>query len=151
MVVGFVLWLYVLYYGCMFCIMVVLWLYVLCNGCIMFIRFVLWLYVLYYGCIMTIMVVRFVLLYYGCMFYIMVLSWLYVLYYGCMFCGLLFNLINSVFLLLSVYVLIVTNVPFCFIVSFCVLFVCKCVLYYCHRVSTQLQLTNMSYKPFCKQ
>ena len=26
----------------------------------------------------------------------------------------------------------------CF-VSFCVLFVCKCVLYYCYRVSTQLQ------------
>jgi hypothetical protein len=23
---------------------------------------------------------------------------------------------------------------------FCVLFVCKCVLYYCHQVSTQLQL-----------
>jgi hypothetical protein len=27
----------------------------------------------------------------------------------------------------------------CF-VSFCVLFVCKCVLYYCYRVATQLQL-----------
>jgi len=27
---------------------------------------------------------------------------------------------------------------FCFIVLFCVLSVCKCVLYYCHRVSTQL-------------
>ena len=25
------------------------------------------------------------------------------------------------------------------------LFVCKCVLYYCHRVFTQLQLTNISY------
>jgi len=30
-------------------------------------------------------------------------------------------------------------------VSFCVLSVCKCVLYYCHRVATQLQLTNISY------
>jgi hypothetical protein len=32
----------------------------------------------------------------------------------------------------------------CF-VSFCVLFMCKCVLYYCHRVATQMQLTNISY------
>ena len=33
---------------------------------------------------------------------------------------------------------------FCFIVLFCVLFVCNCVLYNCHRVSTQLQLVNIS-------
>ena len=32
----------------------------------------------------------------------------------------------------------------CF-VSFCVLFVCKYVLYYCHQVATQLQLTNILY------
>jgi hypothetical protein len=30
-------------------------------------------------------------------------------------------------------------------VSLCVLFVCKCVLYNCHRVATQLQLTNIPY------
>ena len=34
---------------------------------------------------------------------------------------------------------------FCFIVLFCVLCVCKYVLHYCHRVPTQLQLTNISY------
>jgi len=36
-------------------------------------------------------------------------------------------------------------VLFVSIVLFCVLFVCKCVLYYCQRVSTQLQLTDISY------
>ena len=68
--------------------------------------------------------------------------------YGCMFCMLLFNFVNYVFLLLCLCILIVMYVPFwvfCFIVLFCVLFVCKCVLYYCHRVSTQVQLMNISY------
>jgi hypothetical protein len=58
---------------------------------------------------------------------------------------LLSNFVNYVFLLLCLCILIVMYVPFwvfCFIVLFYVLFVCKCVLYYCHRVSTQLQLNK---------
>ena len=61
-------------------------------------------------------------------------SILYHCIYGCVFCMLLFNCVNYVFLLLCM---------------FCVLFVCKCVLYCCHRVSKQLQLTNISYHQMC--
>jgi len=35
---------------------------------------------------------------------------------------------------------------YCWFGSFSVLFVCICVLNYCHRVATQLQLTNISYQ-----
>jgi len=61
---------------------------------------------------------------------------------------LLFNCVNCVFLLLCLYILTVMYVPFCVFCSsvlLCVLFVCKCVLYCCHRVATQLQLKNISY------
>ena len=78
-----------------------------------------------------------------CILYI----WLYHCIYGSKFSMLMFKFVNYIFLWLCLCILIVMYVLFCifcFIVLFCVLFVCKCVLYYCHRVSTQLQLTNIS-------
>ena len=41
--------------------------------------------------------------------------------------------------------LVVICVVLLLFVLFYVLFVCKCVLYYCHRVLTQLQLRNISH------
>ena len=68
-----------------------------------------------------------------------------------MFCMLLFNFVNCVFLLLFLCTLIAMFMySYCyvcsvFVVLFCVLFVCNYVQNYCHRVSTQSQLTNISY------
>ena len=45
----------------------------------------------------------------------------------------------------SLRVIIDVYIPFwlfCFVVLFCVLFMCKCLLYCCHWESAQLQLTN---------
>jgi hypothetical protein len=76
----------------------------------------------------------------------------YILY----FCMMLFNFLNYIFLssclcifivmfIYTYYVCMFCSLYFVFIVLFYVLFVCKCVLYYCHRVATQLQLTNISH------
>ena len=80
-------------------------------------------------------------------FHVLLVPFLSLYIYDFMFCMLLFNFVNYVFycyvfvfLLLCMFY----SVYSVFIVLFYVLFVCKCVLYYCHRVSTQLQLTNIS-------
>jgi hypothetical protein len=76
--------------------------------------------------------------------HVLLVPFLYIIY-GHMFCMLLFNFVNVVLLLFYLYILIVMYVPvrvFRYIVLFCVLFVCKCVMYYCHKVSSRLQLTN---------
>jgi hypothetical protein len=50
-----------------------------------------------------------------------------------------FNIYIYIYILhyISLYIMV--------IVLFCVLFVCRCVLYYCHRVSTLFQVTNIPY------
>jgi len=60
---------------------------------------------------------------------------------GCIFCMLSYNFINFVFLLLCLRIPIAMYIQF-YVFSF-IVFVCKCVLYYCHRVPTQLKLTNI--------
>jgi len=70
--------------------------------------------------------------------------------HDCVFCMLLFNFVNYKLLLLCIVIIIiiiVLYVPFCVFCFHCI-FMCKCVLYYCHRLSTQLQLTNLSYHIF---
>ena len=69
-----------------------------------------------------------------------------------LFCIILYMFVCFVCCCLILYLCILIGMyvqfwVFCFIVLFFVLFVCECVLYYCHRLSTQLQLTNISCKP----
>ena len=71
----------------------------------------------------------------------------------CCYCVVLLLLCCSVVIVLYccycvVLLLLCCTVVICVVLLFAlfyVLFVCKCVLYHCHQVFTQLQLTNISY------
>jgi len=52
---------------------------------------------------------------------------------------------SQLFVICVVLLLFVLFYELSVLMSFHVLFVCKCVLYHCHRLLTQLQLTNISY------
>ena len=65
------------------------------------------------------------------------------------FCMLLSNFVNYVFLLLCI-LIVMFMYSYCYVCSvlgilFHCVVLCNCVLYYCHRVSTQLQLTYISH------
>jgi hypothetical protein len=92
-------------------------------------------YVLFFvvPCIFCVVLCIFVLFYvvFCCSMYCFLCCSMYFFALLCIFC---------------VFLCIVFVLFYDFFLSFCVLFVCKCVLYYCHRVTTQLQLTNKSYQ-----
>jgi len=79
------------------------------------------------------------------LYHVLLFPFFYHCIYGYILCMRLFNFVNYAFLLLCLCIFIVMYVPFCvfcFILLFCVLFVFKCVLYCCHQLTTQFQLTK---------
>jgi len=78
-------------------------------------------------------------------FHVLLIPFFIIVYTVVCFCMLLFNFVNYVFIVMFIYfncyvykfllLCMFCSVYSVFILLFYVLFVCKCVLYYCHRVN----------------
>jgi hypothetical protein len=106
------------------CICVVLFVYLCCFVCL-FALFCLFVLFFVYLCCFVCLFALF------CLFMRVVFLFICCFVYLCCF-------------VFTCVVLFVSRVVLLLIVTFCVLFACKCVLNYCHRLATQLQLTNIS-------
>ena len=126
----------------MFCILIVMFLYS---------YFYIYVFLLLCFCILIIMFMYSIVTFFILIF-IFMYSYCYVLYSYCyvfvflLLCLCIF-IIMFLFLLLCFLFLLLCMFPSRYSVSLFllrVLFVCKCVLYYCHWMSTQLQLANIT-------
>ena len=110
--------------------------------CVLFVSIVLFcvLFVSIVFCVLFVSIVLF------CVLFVSIVLFCVLFVSIVLFCALFVSIVLFCVLFVSI---VLFCALFVSVVLFCALFVsivCICVLYYCHRVATQLQLTNISYR-----